>query len=491
MSEDHPAIQSIAALLALLPFDFLWVLLPMGLIALLLLVGLWRRQGRVLSQLADQNNQIALLSQSLALGQQEFEKRLLDEMAREGGARREAAQDLQQRLLHQITALSQSLEQRIGDLHKQLIEDSGRLRTDLVERFDNQRYALAQNLTENRLAQQEGLTQGLEKLGRQLHEGLGRHSEELGKRVTALTDSTDQRLKEISGQVEKRLSEGFEKTTETFSKVLEHLTRIDEAQRRITELSNNVVNLQEVLADKRSRGAFGEVQLEVLVRNLIPERHFFLQQTLSNGTRVDCLIKLPEPTGDIAIDAKFPLESYRGMTNADASDQDRSRASAQFKIDIRKHINDIANKYIIPGETSDGAVMFMPAESIFAEIHAHFPDLVEEAYSKRVWMVSPTTMMAILTTARAVLKDAATREQVHVIQKHLQMLSKDFGRFQMRMDKLARHIKQAHQDVDDVHISARKISDRFGQIEQVELDELPEQEPGLSLVQSSEESDKS
>ncbi|MCP3664565.1 MAG: DNA recombination protein RmuC [Gammaproteobacteria bacterium] len=463
----------------------------MGLIALLLLVGLWRRQGRVLSQLADQNNQIALLSQSLALGQQEFEKRLLDEMAREGGARREAAQDLQQRLLHQITALSQSLEQRIGDLHKQLIEDSGRLRTDLVERFDNQRYALAQNLTENRLAQQEGLTQGLEKLGRQLHEGLGRHSEELGKRVTALTDSTDQRLKEISGQVEKRLSEGFEKTTETFSKVLEHLTRIDEAQRRITELSNNVVNLQEVLADKRSRGAFGEVQLEVLVRNLIPERHFFLQQTLSNGTRVDCLIKLPEPTGDIAIDAKFPLESYRGMTNADASDQDRSRASAQFKIDIRKHINDIANKYIIPGETSDGAVMFMPAESIFAEIHAHFPDLVEEAYSKRVWMVSPTTMMAILTTARAVLKDAATREQVHVIQKHLQMLSKDFGRFQMRMDKLARHIKQAHQDVDDVHISARKISDRFGQIEQVELDELPEQEPGLSLVQSSEESDKS
>ncbi|MCP4996849.1 MAG: DNA recombination protein RmuC [Gammaproteobacteria bacterium] len=491
MSEDHPAIQSIAALLASLPFDFLWVLLPVGLIALLLLVGLWRRQGRVLSQLADQKNQIALLSQSLTLGQQEFEKRLLDEMAREGGARREAAQDLQQRLLHQITALSQSLEQRIGDLHKQLIEDSGRLRTDLVERFDNQRHALAQNLTENRLAQQEGLTQGLEKLGRQLHEGLGRHSEELGKRVTALTDSTDQRLKEISGQVEKRLSEGFEKTTETFSKVLEHLTRIDEAQRRITELSKNVVNLQEVLADKRSRGAFGEVQLEVLVRNLIPERHFFLQKTLSNGTRVDCLIKLPEPTGDIAIDAKFPLESYRGMTDADASDQDRAKASTQFKIDIRKHIHDIADKYIIPGETSDGAVMFMPAESVFAEIHAHFPDLVEEAYNKRVWMVSPTTMMAILTTARAVLKDAATREQVHVIQRHLQMLSKDFGRFQMRMDKLSRHIKQAHQDVDDVHISARKISDRFGQIEQVELDELPEQESGLSLVKPSEESDKS
>ncbi|MCP4126729.1 MAG: DNA recombination protein RmuC, partial [Gammaproteobacteria bacterium] len=154
---------------------------------------------------------------------------------------------------------------------------------------------------------------------------------------------------------------------------------------------------------------------------------------------------------------------------------ERERASSQFRQDIRKHINDIAGKYIIADETSDGAVMFIPSEPIFAEIHGHYPDLVEEAHRQRVWLVSPTTMMAILTTARAVLKDAATREQVHVIQLHLNSLSQDFGRFQERMERLSKHINMAQKDVDEVNVSARKISSRFGQIEQVELDQLSEQ----------------
>ncbi|MES9870503.1 MAG: DNA recombination protein RmuC, partial [Sedimenticola sp.] len=213
-------------------------------------------------------------------------------------------------------------------------------------------------------------------------------------------------------------------------------------------------------------------QLNSLIRNIMPEQGFSLQHTLSNGMRADCLLLLPEPTGNVAIDAKFPLESYQRMTDGDLPELDRARAGNQFRQDIRKHIHDISGKYIIPGETSDGAVMFIPSESIFAEIHGHYPELVEEAHQRRVWLVSPTTMMAILTTARAVLKDAATREQVHVIQKHLNLLSKDFGRFQERMDKLSRHIGQAHKDVEEVNISARKISDRFGQIEKVELDEL-------------------
>jgi DNA recombination protein RmuC len=290
--------------------------------------------------------------------------------------------------------------------------------------------------------------------------------------VEGLTSTTDSRLKEISGQVEQRLSEGFQKTTETFSRVLEHLTRIDEAQKKITELSSNVVSLQEVLTDKRSRGAFGEVQLAGLVANVLPESAYELQATLSNGTRVDCLLRLPDPTGNVPIDAKFPLESYQRMTDFDLAESDRAQAARQFRLDIRHHISAIADKYLIPGETAEGAVLFLPAEAIFAEVHAHFPELVQEAQRRRVWLVSPTTLMAVLTTARAVLKDDATRRQVHIIQDHLRRLGADFQRFQLRMDNLAKHIAQAHKDVEQVHTSARKISSRFDKIDNVQVEGL-------------------
>jgi len=208
----------------------------------------------------------------------------------------------------------------------------------------------------------------------------------------------------------------------------------------------------------------------------MPENSFSFQHTLSNSTRVDCMLFLPEPSGDIGIDSKFPLESYRKMTDIENAESDRITAEKQFKKDIKKHIYDIANKYIIAGETSDGAVMFIPAEAIFAEIHARYYDLVEEAQRARVWLVSPTTLMAVLTTARAVLKDSATRKQVHLIQEHLVALSKDFSRFQTRMDNLSKHIQQANKDVADVNTSAKKISSRFEKIEKVEMiDEEVEQ----------------
>lgn len=316
---------------------------------------------------------------------------------------------------------------------------------------------------------QESLQITLNHMREEIKISLSQHAELLGKRVEKLTENTDQHLKTISGQVEKRLSEGFEKTTATFIDIVKRLALIDEAQKKITELSTNVVSLQEVLSDKRSRGAFGEIQLSALIHNVLPEGAFALQHTLSNEKRVDCMIFLPKPTGDIAIDAKFPLESYRKLSDINLSPHERQAAEQQFKLDIRKHIQDIASKYIIPEETSDGAVMFIPAEAIFAEIHAHFPELVELAQKSHVWMVSPTTMMAVLTTIRAVLKDEATREQVHVIKEHLTMLSKDFERFQARIDNLAKHVNQAHQDIEDVHKSAKKISSRFSKIEQVEL----------------------
>lgn len=297
----------------------------------------------------------------------------------------------------------------------------------------------------------------------------------------------DQRLDTISGKVEKRLGEGFEKTTTIFTDVIKRLALIDEAQKKITELSGNVVNLQEVLSDKRSRGAFGEVQLSALIRNLMPETSFSMQHTLSNGKRADCMLFLPEPTGHIAIDAKFPLESYRLLTDVKLGETERKAAGQQFKLDIRKHIDDIANKYIIGGETADGAVMFIPAEAVFAEIHAHYPELVQAANQAKVWLVSPTTMMAILTTALAVLKDIATRKQVHIIQQHLSLLGKDFSRFQERMNDLSRHIHQAQADVEQVHKSSLKITSRFNKIDKVELDEIASSTSSITQLLGEEE----
>lgn len=317
---------------------------------------------------------------------------------------------------------------------------------------------------------QDTLHQGFQETRLQVKEALNDYSNDVGKRVDQLTHTTDLHLKEINQQVDKRLSQGFEKTNETFNNVIKRLVLIDAAQKKITELSTSVVSLQEILTDKRSRGAFGEVQLSALIRNVMPEQNFSLQHTLSNGKRADCMLFLPEPTGNIAIDAKFPLENFKILIDSSFSETEKKNAETQFKIDIRKHIQDISEKYIIPGETSDGAIMFIPAEAVFAEIHAHYFDLVEIAHRAKIWIVSPTTMMAILTTARAVLKDAATRQQLHIIQKHLHLLANDFERFQKRMDNLARHIEQAHSDVNEVHTSAKKITQRFGQIEKVELD---------------------
>lgn len=317
---------------------------------------------------------------------------------------------------------------------------------------------------------QDSLIQSMQSIREQVSVTLSDHTENLGKRVDKLTTETQERLKEISGQIDRKLTKGFEKTTETFTNVIKRLTIIDEAQKKITELSSNVVSLQEILSDKRSRGAFGEIQLSSLIRNMLPESHYALQYTLTNNKRCDCILFLPEPTGNIVIDAKFPLESYQQIHNENLSENKQSQAEKQFRLDIRKHIRDIADKYIIPGETTDGAVMFIPAEAVFSEIHAHYPDLVEIAHRSRVWLVSPTTMMAILTTAQAVLKDAATRKQVHIIQEHLIALRKDFDRFQERMDKLAHHIQLAHKDVSNVHKSSQKISNRFNKIEKVDLD---------------------
>jgi len=442
--------------------------LSLALLTLLLMWLLWRmnRQQRELDRLRQ-----TLEEQSMALldGQDRARRELVDAIIK--------GQVLTQEGVHRsVSELQETLGQRQALLQRQLMLDSGNLKENLLERFEGVRKAVTESLASGQLKQQQALSESLERISRQLRESLAESRSVLDERMDRLTETTEARLKEISGQVEKRLTEGFEKTTETFARVLEHLSRIDEAQKKITELSASVVSLQEVLTDKRSRGAFGEVQLEGLVRNLMPEGSFALQHGLSNGTRVDCILFLPDPSGNVPIDAKFPLESYQRMVDFDAPESERAQARRRFRQDIRKHIQDIASKYLIPGETSEGAVMFLPAESVFAEIHAHFPELVEEAQQARVWIASPTTLMAILTTARAVIKDIATRHQVNVIQEHLRYLAADFDRFRERMDKLATHIRQAHEDAQQVNTSARKISSRFVKIEKVELEDLDEEE---------------
>lgn len=308
-----------------------------------------------------------------------------------------------------------------------------------------------------------------------LHEGLTRQADRLGGHLAELRESLggklESRLDQISSRVAERLDEGFKKTNETFVSVMQRLATIDEAQKKIETLTGSVVSLQELLGDKRSRGAFGEVQLEALVRNVLPPAAFAMQHTLSTGARVDCALRLPEPTGLVCVDSKFPLENYKLMLDRAAAQADRAAAQRAFRADVRKHVEAIAAKYIVEGETSDGAVMFVPAEAVFAEIHAYHGEVVDYANARRVWIVSPTTLMAVLNTARAVLKDVETRKQVHVIKEALARLGQDFRRFEERMRKLADHIRQAHEDAEEVQVSSRKITQQFQRIEAAELDE--------------------
>ena len=353
------------------------------------------------------------------------------------------------------------------DLHSGLTQQGDRLGGHLTGTSDRLRSSVGVELKQTRdtlQALQLALIQNMAQQSAAM-------TERLAETTRALNAKIDERLDQISGKVSERLDEGFKKTNETFVNVMARLATIDEAQRKIDGLTGSVLSLQELLGDKRARGAFGEVQLEALVRNVLPTSAFEMQATLSNGTRADCVLRLPPPTGLVAVDSKFPLENYHRMFDPETNEVDYTLAQKQFKADVKRHVDAISSKYIIAGETSDGAVMFIPAEAVFAEIHAHHAEVVEYANAKRVWIVSPTTLMAVLNTARAVLKDVETRNQIHVIKDELVKLSHDFARFDDRMRKLADHVRQAHEDAQQVQISSKKISQRFAQIEGVELEE--------------------
>ena len=365
-----------------------------------------------------------------------------------------------ERIRQSVASLQLEQTQNLAANREELIRQLGALTLDIQQKQEALKTAMLggtlAKLSELALAQQQNIESTLRLVTVQIN-----------ATVEGLTKSTDKRLEEIGGKVSERLDEGFKKTNETFVNVMARLATIDEAQKKIDGLTTNVVSLQQLLGDKRSRGALGERQLEDIIKNVLPESVYEFQYTFSSGkVRADCVLKLPAPTGMIAVDSKFPLESYERMF---VEGPDRVSA-AVFKTSVKKHVDDIADKYIVLGETGDGAVMFIPAEAVFAEIHGNHRDLIDYAAARHVWLVSPTTLMAVLNTARVVLKDVETRKQIHIIQDELGKLGADFGRFQARMDDLAKHIGQAQKDVEQVHISSRKISERFQKIEKAELD---------------------
>lgn len=285
-----------------------------------------------------------------------------------------------------------------------------------------------------------------------------------------IRNTLEERLSALQSQLGERLDKGQQETSKTVTDLRERLARIDEAQKSLNQLSSQVVSLNEVLSNKQARGAFGEVQLADLVSAILPPSAFAMQCALSNGSRVDCLLTLPQPPGPIAIDAKFPLESYHALRAA-ADPTQLAAAQRAFRNDVGKHIADIAAKYIIGGETAESALMFLPSEAVYAELHTNFLDVVERSYRARVYIVSPTTLMATLNTVRAVLKDVRMREQAHLIQKEVGVLVKDVERLAERVANLKRHFGQTATDIDQIVISTDKIASRGEKIRQVEMEE--------------------
>ena len=301
--------------------------------------------------------------------------------------------------------------------------------------------------------------------------GLHHVSEAQAQSQTAMLQLMEKRLSEVSGQMNENLQGSARRTAQTLGDLQQRLTAIDKAQDNITKLSGDVLTLQDILSNKQTRGAFGEIQLNDIVSKALPKDSYTWQATLSNGKRADCLIHLPNPPGPICIDSKFPLEAYEALRNA-TSDWEVNEAAKFLRSSVKKHIKDISEKYILDGETADGALMFLPSEAVYAELHSNFPDLVREGFAARVWIVSPTTCMATLNTMRAILKDARMREQAGAIRRELCLLFSDVDRLGARVENLDRHFSQASKDISDIKISADKAGRRAKRLDNFDFEEL-------------------
>ena len=325
--------------------------------------------------------------------------------------------------------------------------------------------------------QLQALSDGQERLSGGLHHV----SEANAKAQTNMLALMEQRLAQVQQQLSENMHGSARRTAQSLGDLQQRLATIDKAQEIITKLSGDVLSLQDILSNKQTRGAFGEIQLHDIVIKALPQDSFTMQATLSNGRRADCIIHLPNPPGPIAIDSKFPLEAYEAMRRA-STEADLAEAARQFRTALRKHIKDISEKYIIEGETADGALMFLPSEAVYAEIHANFPDLVRESFAARVWIVSPTTCMATLNTMRAILKDARMRAQAGSIRRELGLLYQDVDRLGTRVENLDRHFGQAAKDLSEIKISSEKAGRRARRLDNFDFEELAPSEAEPPLV---------
>ena len=323
------------------------------------------------------------------------------------------------------------------------------------------------------------ITERLGKLEVNMMKEMGDFKSDLSRNVNEdfsnLNEKIEKRLLMINEKVNERLDENFEKTNKTFLNVIERLSKIDEAQKKIESLSLDIVSLQSILTDKKTRGIFGEVNLKHILVNVFGEKNdniYRMQYTLSTGVIADCVVFAPEPLGTIAIDSKFPLENYQMMVDKKLTQDVRDNYEKMFKQDMKKHIDAISSKYIIQGETAEQAILFLPAEAIFAEINAYHQDIINYAYKKRVWLTSPTTLISTLTVIEMIIKNIERDKYTSIIHEELNKLGLEFSRYKERWDKLARSIQVVNKDVENVSITADKISKKFEAINRVEVQQL-------------------
>ncbi len=336
--------------------------------------------------------------------------------------------------------------------------------------------SLSKNINESNITERLGKLET--NMIKEVSEFKGDINKDLNENFIKVNDKLEERLRLINDAVNERLDQNFEKTNKTFNSILERISKIDEAQKKIDSLSNDIVSLQGVLTDKKTRGIFGEVNLQNIMSNVFGDnsRVYKMQEKMPNGTIVDCALYAPEPLGLVGIDSKFPLENYRNMVDRNNDIKTREESVKLFKLDMKKHIDAIADKYIIPGVTSDQAILFLPAEAIFAELNAYHTDIIDYAYKRRVWITSPTTLMSTLTTIQVIMKNIERDKYASIIHNELKLLDIEFKRYKDRWDKLAHNIDNVSKDVKDIYTTTDKISKRFDSINQVEVEKITYEE---------------
>ncbi|NLG81245.1 MAG: DNA recombination protein RmuC [Bacilli bacterium] len=347
------------------------------------------------------------------------------------------------------------------------------IQNNLNKDFAELREKITFNITTYNERTKEDLFNFQNKLQNDLYAFQNKLYDNMIKLFDNLAKNVQDNIDKINERVDLRLNEGFAKTTQTFNNILERISKIDEAQKKIESLSNNIISLQDVLTDKKARGTFGEIQLKQILVSVFGENNpkiYELQKKLSNDRVVDAILHAPEPIGSICIDSKFPLENYRRMIDRNLPKEETDLAFRKFKADVKKHIDDIREKYIISNETADSAIMFIPAEAVFAEINANHEDLIMYAQNAKVWIASPTTLMFLLTTVQLILQNIERDKYSAIIHEELNRLGVEFKRYKERWDKLARNIDQVSEGVKSLHTTSTKIEKRFESIARVDLD---------------------